>query len=83
LSVVIASAAGGEFLPRCLASLREQAAEQGAEVIVVDRCGGATAARIEREFPFATLLRADVDHRPSVPELRALGVQRARRWAVR
>jgi glycosyltransferase involved in cell wall biosynthesis len=78
VSVVVASGASGDFLPRCLASLQEQAAAQSAEVIVVDRCGGATRARIAREFPFVTVVGADLDHRPSVPELRKIGVERAR-----
>jgi glycosyltransferase involved in cell wall biosynthesis len=39
VSVVIASRAGGDFLFRCLDSLREQVATESAEVIVVDRCG--------------------------------------------
>ncbi|MBI3950388.1 MAG: glycosyltransferase [Acidobacteria bacterium] len=78
ISVVIASGAGGEFLFRCLDSLREQAIEQAAEVIVVDRCGGDTLVRLDREYPFVTVVRAGLDHRPSVPELRLLGVKRAR-----
>jgi hypothetical protein len=77
LSVVIASGAGGEFLFRCLDSLREQAKAQGAEVIVVDRCGGETRVRLERDYPFVTLVPAKLDHRASVPELRAMGVGRA------
>lgn len=76
ISVVIASGAGGDFLFRCLDSLRDQA--QGAQVIVVDRCGGETPARIEKDYPFVTLVRAELDHRPSVPELRLLGARRAR-----
>ncbi len=78
LSVLIASGSGGEFLFRCLDSLRKQAASEDTEVIVVDRCGGETVTRIERYYPFVTLLRTDLDHRPSVPELRMLGVQRAK-----
>ncbi len=74
ISIVIASGAGGEFLPRCLASLREQVAASSAELIVVDRRGGETASRIEREFPFAKLLRQVPDHQMSVPELRKIGV---------
>lgn len=76
ISVIIASAAGGDFLVNCLESLRDQAKSQQAEVIVVDRCGGDQAARIEREYPFVTLIRAELDHRPSVPELRMIGVHR-------
>jgi glycosyltransferase involved in cell wall biosynthesis len=78
LSVVIASGAGGEFLFRCLASLAEQAARERAEVIVVDRVGGATAARVAREHPAVVLVDATGAGRPSVPELRARGVDLAR-----
>lgn len=77
VSVVIASGAGDDFLPRCLESLQDQVTERNTELIVVDRCGGSTAERIERLFPQATLVRADFDQRPSVPQLRAIGVSRA------
>jgi hypothetical protein len=76
VSVVIASGAGGDFLFRCLDSLRDQAAALGAEVIVVDRVGGATRARLERDAAFVTLVVAEGD-RPSVPEMRLAGVKRA------
>lgn len=59
ISVVIAAGAGGEFLFRCLNSLREQAAAQGAEVIVADRCGGETAARLAGDYPCATVVASD------------------------
>lgn len=78
LSVVIASGAGGDFLFRCLRSLREQAIKNDVEVIVVDRCGGETLARIERECPLVTIVRANLDHRPSVPELRMIGIKQAK-----
>ena len=78
VSVVIASGAGGEFLFRCLDSLREQAAAEVAEVIVADRCGGTTAARVRSHYPFVTLLGADPGSRPSVPELRLRGALQAR-----
>lgn len=77
VSVVVASGAGGEFLPRCLASLRDQIDPAHSEVLVVDRCGGETAARIRRDYPFVTLIEPDLDHRPGVPELRAIGAERA------
>jgi len=77
VSVVIASGAGGEFLFRCLDSLKGQALAERAEVIVVDRCGGKTLARLEEEHPFVTVVKAKLGHRPSVPELRMLGVKRA------
>jgi glycosyltransferase involved in cell wall biosynthesis len=73
VSVVVASGAGGDFLFRCLDSLRKQAREEHAEVIVSDRCGGETAKRILRDYPFVTLLPAEPGHRRSVPELRLAG----------
>jgi glycosyltransferase involved in cell wall biosynthesis len=78
VSVVVASGAGGEFLFRCLASLREQAERAGAEVIVVDRMGGATRSRIAREFPAAVVVAAPEGHRATIPELRRIGAERAR-----
>ena len=78
ISVVIASGAGGNFLFHCLDSLREQAGAESADVIVVDRCGGEILARLEREYSYATIVRADLSHRPSVPELRMLGVKQAK-----
>jgi glycosyltransferase involved in cell wall biosynthesis len=77
ISIVIASAAGGDFLPKCLDSLRDQVRQQDAEVIVVDRCGGETAGRIERDYPFVNVIRTEKNPRLSVPELRMLGVQQA------
>lgn len=77
LSVAIASGAGGEYLFRCLDSLREQATSKGVEVVVADRCGGEQAVRIEREYDFVTLVRADALPRKSVPELRALAAEKA------
>jgi glycosyltransferase involved in cell wall biosynthesis len=77
ISVVIASGEGGQFLFRCLDSLRAQAAAEDAEVIVVDRCGERTRSRLQEAYQFVKVVPADLDHRPSVPELRQLGVQRA------
>jgi hypothetical protein len=79
VSVVVASGAGGPFLFRCLDSLRDQAAAHQADVIVVDRCGEPTSQRVEREYPFVTLIKADVSQgRPTVQELRRQGAWRAR-----
>jgi len=77
VSVVIASGAGGEFLFRALEGLRREAAVESAQVIVVDRVGGETASRLQRDFSWVELVRPEAIHRPSVPELRALGVERA------
>ena len=78
VSIVIASGAGGEFLFRCLASLREQVQQLGAELIVVDRMGAATRERIAREFPSVQVIAAPSDHRATVPEMRRIGVDAAR-----
>lgn len=78
VSVVIASGAGGEFLFRCLDSLREQALQQKVEIIVVDRCGYPTLGRLRDKYSFVTVLQAASDPRPSVPELRMQGVKQAR-----
>ncbi len=51
VSVVVASGAGGEFLFRCLDALRPQVDAEGAELIVPDRVGGATAERLRRDYP--------------------------------
>jgi len=77
VSIVIASAAGGEFLARCLASLRNQAAARGAEVIVVDRAGEEQRARIVREFPGVRVLAAPSSPRATVPQLRRIGAEAA------
>lgn len=77
VSVVIASGAGGDFLFNCLDSLRDQVAIPGIETIVVDRCGDQTAARLEHDYPFVTLIQASLGQRPSVPKLRELGVLQA------
>lgn len=74
-SIVIASAAGGEFLFRCLASLQAQARENDTEVIVVDRCGKATRDRLSREFPEVRVLTSDETPHLSVPGLRLRGVE--------
>lgn len=77
VTIVIASGAGGEFLFRCLDSLRDQAARRGAGIIVVDRVGDAVRQRVAREHPHVEVIAAPVDHRATVPEMRRIGVERA------
>ncbi len=79
LSILVASGAGGEFLFRCLASLAEQAKRSDAEVIVADRCGGATRSRIRREYPAVRVLacESEAEPRPGVPALRAAAADAA------
>jgi len=78
VSVVIASGAGGDFLYHCLDSLKEQAQVANVEVIVVDRCGAYTRCRLRTEYPFVTVIPTRMEPRPSVPELRMIGVEQAR-----
>lgn len=77
VSVVIASGAGGDFLFRCLGSLKEQAHRTSSEVIVADRQGPQVLERIAREAPWVKTVTVETGHRPSVPELRSAGVQAA------
>ena len=80
LTVVLASGAGGDFLFRSLDALREQAQAERAEVIVVDRVGGATRERLQRDYRWLTVLPAASGpdgRKASVPQMRAAGASRA------
>ena len=74
ISVIVASAAGGDFLFRCLDSLVDQAKEQGSEVVVVDRYGPDRCAEVAERYPSVILVPYPGEDRPSVPELRATGI---------
>jgi len=78
VSVVVASGAGGDFLIRCLDSLVEQAQQEAAEVIVVDRCGPERCAEVRERYPTMRVLPFPGDERPSVPQMRAVGVDESR-----
>ena len=75
---MVASAAGGEFLFRCLRSLRQQTGAESAEILVVDRVGGTHAERVCTEFPEVRFFNCSTRGRLSVPELRLEGVREAR-----
>lgn len=77
ISVIVASGAGGDFLFRCLASLREQTQRAGAEIVVVDRTGETTRERLRRDFPDVITIATAADHRATVPEMRRIGAERA------
>ncbi len=75
ISVVIASLVGAPFIDECLDSLQVQAAECGAEVIVV-ACGDAAyAARIQQKFPWVRVIHRQ--ERETIPDLRRRGVLEA------
>lgn len=75
VSVIVASAAGGDFLIRCLDSLVDQAKEQDSEIIVVDRCGPERCGEVEKRYPSVILVPYPGDDRPSVPQLRTCGIE--------
>lgn len=80
VSIIVASAAGGKFLFNLLDSLEGQAREEAAETIVPDRVGGETAERLRREYPWVRVIGVPTGangRKPSVPELRAIGVEHA------
>ena len=75
VSVVIASIVGAPFIDECLDSVRQQAADCEADVIVV-ACGDAEyARRLARKYPWVRVIhRAE---RETVPDLRRRGVEQA------
>ncbi len=76
ISVVIASVNGLPGIDECLAALENQKGGFDHEVIVADRCQNGTADYIRQKFPGVQLLH--FDGRPSIPELRAIGMAKAR-----
>jgi GT2 family glycosyltransferase len=78
VSIVIASAAGGDFLFRCLESLCHQIDDPAVETIVVDRCGEEQCLEIAQRFPVVRTLHDSSEPKASVPQLRARGVGEAR-----
>ena len=80
LSVVIASVNGYGYIAECLRALERQRGRGRAEVIVVEASGNGAAERIARDFPWATVVPAAAP-RP-IPELRSVGIRRARAGIV-
>jgi glycosyltransferase involved in cell wall biosynthesis len=76
VSVVIASVNGRPYIEECLDALLRQTGDVAYEVLVVDCCDDDTRDAI-RGFPDPVRL-IEVDGRPSIPKLRAVGVQQAR-----
>lgn len=77
-SILVASGAGGEFLFRCLDSLREQDGISEAEVLVIDRVGGKQAERIRLDYPQVRLIERSGEAKLSVPQLRLAGAKEAK-----
>jgi glycosyltransferase involved in cell wall biosynthesis len=76
LSVVIASVNGYRYIAQCLSALERQHLRQCAEVIVVEGSGDDTVRRISEEYPWATVIALSAPR--SIPELRSLGIRRAK-----
>lgn len=78
VSVVIASVNGLPYITDCLAALRQAKGPVSCEILVVDCCDASTRAEIRARFPYPELQLIEVQGRPSIPRLRAMGVERAR-----
>lgn len=76
LSIIIASCVGPPFITRCLDSLSKQRNQAELEFIVVDRAGGDIADKIERDYPWVTLIRRPPGE--SVPDLRRYAIKVAK-----
>lgn len=76
VSVVIASVNGRAMLEACLGSLERQTLRDGVEVIVVDCCPDVAEVPLRDRFPWIQLIK--LRDRRSIPELRAIGIARAR-----
>ncbi len=76
VSVVIASVNGRSQLETCLVSLEQQTVRDGLEVIVVDCSPDVEEESLRRRFPWLHLVK--LYHRRSIPELRAMGIAKAR-----
>ncbi len=75
LSIIVASCVGAPFIDSCLRSLEDEASADEVECLVVDRRGSEVANRLEREYPWLTVLRRPAGE--SVPDLRKYGIGRA------
>lgn len=75
ISVVIANVNGLPSIAECLDALHRQEGHVEAEVIVANCCRDGSAEHITRHYPAVVLM--DFDERRGIPELRALGIERA------
>jgi glycosyltransferase involved in cell wall biosynthesis len=76
VSVIVPSATGLPVVAECLESLLSQEGSTRAEILVLDRCGEETRAVLRSQFPEIQLI--PVEGCPSIPALRALGIERAK-----
>jgi glycosyltransferase involved in cell wall biosynthesis len=76
VSIIVPSVTGLPVVAECLQSLIDQEGADGAEILVLDRCGEATRAVLRSRFPQTQVI--PVEGRPSIPALRAIGIERAK-----
>src|SRR5262249_26462396 len=76
ISVVVPSVTGLSVVAECLECLIRQEGAAAAEILVVDRCGEPTRADLRGQFPQVRVIA--VEGRPSIPALRAMGIEHAR-----
>ncbi|MEP6703308.1 MAG: glycosyltransferase [Acidobacteriota bacterium] len=74
-SIIIASVNGLPFITECLASLQNQRGDFETEIVVVDSTDEKTRKEIALKFPAVKLI--DLERRPGIPEMRAIGMREA------
>lgn len=78
VSVVIASVNGSPYILECLEHLTEQRGDVSFEVLVMDCTDERSRRQIREGFPQPEVKLVEVPGRPSIPKLRAMGMERAR-----
>jgi Glycosyl transferase family 2 len=78
ISVVIASVNGFPWIGACLAALTTQRGGIAYEILVLDRCGEKVREEIRRRFSQPEIRVIPVEGYPSIPKLRAIGMDAAR-----
>lgn len=78
ISVVIASVNGRPYIIECLEHLVGQDGSIGHEVLVMDCTDEETRREIRARFPQPEIQLVEVEGRPTIPKLRAMGMERAR-----
>ena len=78
ISVVIASVNGTPYIIECLEHLTRQQGEIPFEVLLMDCCDEQTRVAIRSGFPQPEVVLVEVEGRPSIPKLRAMGMDRAK-----
>jgi glycosyltransferase involved in cell wall biosynthesis len=76
VSIIVPSVTGLPVVADCLQALVSQEGAANAEILVPDRCGEPTRAVLRRRFAQVRII--PVEGRPSIPALRAVGIERAK-----